>query len=272
MKTSVLLHVRRMAAAAGVALLAAACSTQLPAPPVTATPSTAAVPIDSYATVLQRYVDDRGRTDFQGLARDPGALDAFVGYVYRTSPESNPEQFPTQDARLAYYLNSYNALAMYNVVQSGIPTSLSGLKKVGFFYLTDVKVGGKTISLYDYENDVIRKQGEERVHFALNCMAAGCPRLPRYPFPSENIGAELDKQARFFFSEPRNLRVDADKKTVYVSEILSFFTEDFLKKKPTLIAYINQYAPEPIPDDYKVEFIPYDWTINNQPKNVTAAN
>jgi Protein of unknown function, DUF547 len=261
----------RRAAAAGVALLAAACSTQLPAPSLTGTPS-AGAPLDSYATVLQRYVDDRGRTDFQGVARDRAALDTYVSHVYRTSPESNPEQFPTQDARLAYYLNSYNALAMYNVVQSGIPASLGGLKKVGFFYFTDVEVGGKTMSLYDYENDVIRQQGEERVHFALNCMAAGCPRLPRYPFPSENLDAELDKQARFFFSEPRNLRVDPDKKTVYVSEILSFFTKDFLKKKPTLIAYVNQYVSPPIPDDYKVDFIPYDWTINNQPKNLTASN
>ena len=261
----------RRTAAAGIALLAAACSTQLPAPTLTAAPS-AAAPLDSYARVLQRYVDERGRTDFQGVARDRAPLDDYVAYVYRTSPENNPEQFPTQDARLAYYLNSYNALAMYNVVQSGIPASLSGLKKVGFFYFTDVKVGDKTMSLYDYENDVIRQQGEERVHFALNCMAAGCPRLPRYPFPSENLDAELDKQAHFFFSESRNLRVDPDKKTVYVSEILSFFTKDFLKKKPTLIAYINQYASPPIPDDYKVEFIPYDWTINNQPKNLTASN
>src|SRR5690349_24403077 len=102
----------RRAATAGVALLAAACSTQLPAPTLSATPP-AVVALDSYATVLQRYVDDRGRTDFQGLARDRAPLDTYVAYVYGTSPESNPELFPTQDARLAYYLNSYNALAMY---------------------------------------------------------------------------------------------------------------------------------------------------------------
>lgn len=124
------------------------------------------------------------------------------------------------------------------------------------------------MSLYDYENKIIRKQGEELVHFALNCMSAGCPRLPRYPFPSENLQAELEKQANYFFSEERNLQIDNQKKLVRLSEILKFFTDDFLKKEPTLIGYVNKYVTTKIPQDYEVEFIPYDWTINAQPKKM----
>ena len=29
--------------------------------------------------------------------------------------------------------------------------------------------------------------------------------------------------------------------------------------------------PTPIPEDYEVEFIDYDWRINNQPKNLRTA-
>ena len=38
------------------------------------------------------------------------------------------------------------------------------------------------MSLYTLENDVIRPLGDERVHFALNCMVVSCPRLPRVAF------------------------------------------------------------------------------------------
>ena len=37
---------------------------------------------------------------------------------------------------------------------------------------------------------------------------------------------------------------------------------------PLLVAYVNRYRPTPIPEGYKVEFIDYDWRINNQPKNL----
>ena len=30
--------------------------------------------------------------------------------------------------------------------------------------------------------------------------------------------------------------------------------------------YIHQYRKEPLPDNYKVKFIKYDWRINQQPK------
>jgi hypothetical protein len=73
-------------------------------------------------------------------------------------------------------------LAMHGVVQAGIPDSLGGFRKVSFFYLQKFNIGGKSMSLYHFENEVIRPLGEERVHFALNCMVIGCPKLPRSAF------------------------------------------------------------------------------------------
>jgi hypothetical protein len=120
------------------------------------------------------------------------------------------------------------------------------------------------MSLYAYENDVIRKLGDPRTHFALNCSARGCPVLPRTPFTGDKLDAELDRETHKFFSENRNLRIDHPNKTVNVSEILEFYTEDFTPTHaPTLIAYINRYLADPIPEDYAVQFIDYDWTIAN---------
>ena len=103
-----------------------------------------------------------------------------------------------------------------------------------------------------------------RVHFALNCMVQGCPRLPREPFEADRLAAQLDAAATLFFSEARNVELQPDRKVVRFSEILSFYTKDFLARAPTLIDYANRYRSEKIPTDWKVEFIPYNWKINKQ--------
>lgn len=217
-----------------------------------------------WAQVLRDFVNDRGEVDFHGLAKNPTDLKAFVDYIARVSPESAPAQFPTRESRLAYHINAYNALAMYNVIDSGMPKSLSGLTKVGFFVIKRFSIGGKSMSLYTYENEVIRPLRDERVHFALNCMSVGCPRLPKVPFTANALNEKLDREARRFFAEPRNLQLAPERKTVRLSEILKFYTEDFLQRSPSLIAYVNQYVSEKIPEDYEVEFIDYDWTVKDQ--------
>ena len=222
-------------------------------------------PLDAWARVLDAYVDERGRVDFTGLAASPDELRVYIDYIATVSPRSTPDAFPTADAELAFYLNSYNALAMYNVIGTGVPHSLASFfRKFIFFYWKKFNVGGERISLYRYENDVIRPFGDERVHFALNCMAISCPRLPRVPFTGDSVQRRLDAETRQFFSEARNIRVDYGRQTVEVSEILDFYTEDFLAKSSSLIAYINRYRDDQIPDSYTVEFIDYDWTVNSQ--------
>lgn len=244
-------------------LLAAILLTATLVPPVIAQERETDALAD-WARVLKTFVNDQGEVDFQGLAKNPTDLKAFVDYVARISPDSAPTLFPTRESRLAYHINAYNALAMYNVIDSGVPKSLSGLRKVGFFVFKQFSIGGRTMSLYAHENEVIRPLGDERVHFALNCMAVGCPRLPKTPFTASELDDQLDREARRFFSEPRNLQPAPERKTVRVSEILKFYREDFLRHSSSLIAYVNQYAREKIPEDYTVEFIGYDWTINDQ--------
>ena len=221
-------------------------------------------PYQPWARVLMKFVNERGEVDFHALAHDRADLDAFLAYIAHVSPRSAPGLFANREAKLAFYINAYNALAMFNVVDSDFPRSLSGFTKVKFFGFKRLTIGGERMSLYALENDVIRQQGDERVHFALNCMAVGCPRLPQAPFRSENLDRQLDAGAREFFRENRNLQVDPERKLVRVSSILKFYTGDFLARMPTLIAYINLYASTQIPSDYRVEFIDYDWTVNDQ--------
>lgn len=246
----------------GCALLAG-CAQLVPAPG-RAPESDRAAAESAWARVLERRVDEQGRVDFAGLERDRSDLDRFVAWVYAVGPNNQPELFGTRAEVLAYHINAYNALAMYNVLAAGRPRSLSEYGLVRFFYLRRLRIGAEAMSLYRYENEIIRPLGEERVHFALNCMAASCPRLPRSPFRAATLDAVLEQETRRFFDEARNVSVDAARRTVRLSEILGFFPEDFLGKEPSLIAYVNRYRAQPLPPDYAVESIPYDWSVADQ--------
>jgi hypothetical protein len=224
--------------------------------------------LENWTRVLERFVDAEGRIDFDGLAASSGDLDRFVAYVNAVGPSSHPEQFRSRERTLSYHINAYNALAMQGVIHAGIPADFGSIfKRLRFFKLRDIVVGGRRTSLYDYENDVIRALGEPRVHFALNCMVRGCPRLPRLPFPPEGLGARLDAAAREFFAAREHLRVDRRNRTIWLSEIMKFYTDDFVSdgRARSLISYVNEYRDAPIPSGYDVRFIPYDWTLNRQP-------
>jgi hypothetical protein len=224
-------------------------------------------PDDCWAQVLKRHVNAKGQVNFDAVAQDKSALETYVRYIASESPKSNPEKFPSSDDKMAYYLNSYNALAMWGVIENGIPKDFdSFFKRLSFFMFNEFQIGGSYTSLYDYENDVIRSVGDPRVHFALNCMSVGCPRLPQQPFPVKNLNDTLEAAAFEFFRSPLYLQVDDKEKIVSISEILKFFTNDFVGegKSPNLIAYVNKYSAKKIPENYEVKFIPYNWTINRQ--------
>lgn len=241
-------------------LLLTGCSSLVPAPTVDVA-VTKETPDAAWSHVLQDFVDAKGRVDFDRLSTKPQELYAYVRHVAAVdlSTIRDPQE------KLAFYLNSYNALSMYNILNGGVPRSIAGLGKIKYFFLRKFEIGGQILSLYQYENEIIRKVGEERVHVALNCMSVGCPRLPQEPFEGATLDRVLDRQAREFFNESRNVDVDKEHRTLRLSEILKFYTGDFLKKAPSLAAYVNKYRTEKVPEDFKVEFIPYDWTVNRVP-------
>ena len=212
----------------------------------------------AWVRVLERHVDAAGRVDFAGVAKEPADLEAYVAAL-----AIREDLFTDPKAALADLINAYNALAMYNVVRSGIPRELDS-SKVRFFYSTKFPLGGRKMSLYDLENKVIRPASDARVHAALNCMARSCPRLPREPFRQATLEAQLDAAVREFFNEERNVRLDPATNTVRFSEILKFYTDDFLRTEPSLVAYANRWREAKIPDGTKADFIPYDWTTNVQ--------
>lgn len=237
---------------------------------------------DAWSAVLDRFVDDRGNVDYDGLARDRDDLDRYVATIAATGPKTAPRAFPTDDHALAYYLNAYNALVFAAVLDAREALSksddpsvwrLGAIPGYRFFVRTKHTLEGGAISLRALENDVIRRRFEDpRIHAALNCASRGCPRLPRVPFSAERLDDELDAAMREFVSEDRAVSVDHDRRTVFLSKIFDWFRSDFVDHEralgadaPSLVGYVNRFRTDDtrVPTDYRVRFAEYDRSLND---------
>lgn len=212
-----------------------------------------------FADLLARHVDGEGRVDYVGLAAERGALDRYVATLAEVGPRTRPELFPDEAARLAYLLDAYNALVLFQVLERR-PLGSVADAKYDFFYFTCFPLDGDTLNLYDLENERIRGSFHEpRVHFALNCASVGCPRLPAEPFSGERLELQLAREQERFLYEERNVAVIDG--TLWLSAIFDWYEDDFA---PDPGRWVAARRPD-LPAFQTVRFRPYDWSLNAQP-------
>lgn len=249
----------------GAALVLSACSgPAYISPPLTGESTPLRPPEEAWARVLKQFVDEQGRVDFAALSASPQDLARYVSWVSERDPASWPDLFRTPAHLAAYHLNAYNALAMYNMIDFGAPESLSMVDRREFFRNRKLFVAGRPASLDEYREQIVRGVNDSRVHFALNDMVAGGPRLPREPFRGAALEQQLDREARRFFGEDRNLRVDDGRRRIVLSALLREHRKDFLRAAPTLAAYASRFRDAPLPEGYELEFTDFDWRVNRQ--------
>ena len=220
--------------------------------------------------LLQRYVDDLGRVNYRRWK----AEGADVLRVWLESlADVDLADFTDTDARLALWLNAYNAIAISQVLEVypiasirpkvlGIPNWLSFLD---FFTRSNTIVGGKKYSLNQIEHAILRPEfAEPRIHFALVCASVGCPLLRRGAYFPESVRTQLEADASRFIHNPDKVRYDAQKKTLYLSKIFEWYEEDFVKAAGSVAEYVGGYlGPEAaVGDGWAIVFLPYDWNLN----------
>jgi hypothetical protein len=212
--------------------------------------------------VQKKFVNEKGRVDYQGLKADRGDLERYLQAVIRASPKSDPELFPTREDQLAYWINAYNAYVMYAITERPKLVRVED-EKVNFFYFTEYELGGDAINLYDLENEIIRPEfNDPRVHAILNCGAYGCPLLPREAVATARLDEQLTRESKNFCSNPEKVRVKGD--AVEMSSIFDWYNDDF-KADGGPIGFCRKHGRDDLPEGAKISYIPYDWHVNAQP-------
>lgn len=58
------------------------------------------------------------------------------------------------------------------------------------------------MNLHNVEHEILRNFNDPRIHFAINCASASCPRLLQIPYSAENLERLLERQTTEFINDP----------------------------------------------------------------------
>lgn len=221
---------------------------------------------DKFDQLLQKYVDNEGMVNYKGLQSNRDELKSYLSILENNAPQKSW----TRDQKLAYWINAYNAYTL-DLILEHYP--VKSIKEIGStikipFVSTawDVKfinIDGEEYDLNNIEHGIIRKRFDEpRIHFALVCAAVSCPKLQNRAFLPEKLDEQLTKAAEEFLSNPTKNEIKNENKAK-LSKLFNWYGGDF-KKNGTLIEYINKYAPTQLSKNAKIDWMDYNWSLNEQ--------
>ena len=191
-------------------------------------------------------------------------------------------------ARLAFWINVYNALALHAIVALRVRRSVHEVPL--FFARVSYRVGGFVLSLDDIEHGILRGNRrrpfpplrpfgrldprgalalgsvDPRIHFALNCGAQSCPPVGVYR--AQAIDQQLDLAARNFINQ--GVTVDGAGRLA-CSKIFRWYRADFEQAGglvPFLLRYLEDgpvRAAIPSGAAPRLRWTPYHWTLAHEP-------
>ena len=215
----------------------------------------------AWDVLTERHVTD-GLVDYEGVARERAALD---GYLARLA-DVEPARLPSDSARLAFWINAYNACVFKGVLDHYPLNSVKDVK--GFFDRIRYRVAGRDLTLNEIEAEG-RKLNDWRIHFAVVCASASCPPIRSEAYQTEWLEPQLTEQVKEFLKDTRHgLRVEGS--TLWVSSIFKWYAADFVPGKmvpgrllPVLEPYLSPevraaVAGKPL----TLKFLNYDWWLN----------
>ncbi|MES2638501.1 MAG: DUF547 domain-containing protein [Myxococcota bacterium] len=192
----------------------------------------------------------------------------------------DPGAIPGDDARLAFWLNLYNARVKSAVRERGMTGNLRRYR--GFFREVGWVVGGRPVSLHVMEHGIVRTNRrapftlwrplaasdprlawaparlDPRAHFALNCGARSCPPIRAY------TAAGLDAQLALATRSYLDGEVVVGEGTLTLPYLCKLYRSDF----GDLLAFVATHVDEPRAAwirahgaTAKVRWGPYQWEI-----------
>lgn len=215
--------------------------------------------------LLRRYVTS-GLVNYSGLQNERAVLDRYLTRLQRV----DATQLVSQEERLAFWINAYNANVVKGVLDHYPMTSVKEVKS--FFNRIRYRVAGRDLTLNEIEGEG-RALGDWRIHFAVVCAATGCPLLRSEAYVPDRVGAQLDEQvSRYLVDDVHGMRIDAVSKTLWVSKIFTWYAKDFVAAGPlaakslwvVIGGFVPQHTPRlPVPEQFSLKFLDYDWTLND---------
>ena len=227
---------------------------QVPVEEVTSIPTLTIPDHNSFGSLLATHVTPEGNVNYAGFRANWNTLRAYIQDLSAHMPTDDW----SQNERLSYWMNAYNAMTIDLILRNQPVASIKDIKDPWDQRLW--KLGSKWYNLNEIEHQILRKMGDARIHFGINCASFSCPPLLNEAFTAVKVDAQLDMLSRKFINDTKRNTITEN--SIEVSKIFTWFAKDF-KTNGTLIDFLNQYSETPISTKAKKRFKDYDWTLNN---------
>ena len=239
----------------------------------------------AFSDVLERTLDEAPLVDYAGLKADRHSLDTYLESMANTDPDALAAATPS--ARLAFWINAYNACMLQQVVDhypikkntgllSRATNAVMNRPENSVWQIPDVfgrehcLIAGQARSQDQIEHEIIRPMGDPRIHFAVNCAAMSCPPLQPWAYTAADLDEQLDKIVHAFMSDPVHFDVETgDPSVLRLNKVLDWYGDDFGGTDGLMeffASYVEGHRDSQIGPDIKIEFFEYDWTLNDVPR------
>ena len=207
---------------------------------------------NDWEALLKKYVNN-GNVAYSKFKNDKVKLESYLEYLAQNSPSSSW----SKNEKLAYYINLYNA-ATVKLILDNYP--IKSIKDINDPWGKKwVKVGDQLLSLGGIENDILRKMNEPRIHFAIVCASYSCPKLENFAFTASRMGSQLQQVTKGFINDTKRNQFTSE--SAQISEIFNWYKVDFVANG-TVLEYISKYADQPINTNAEINYLNYDWSLN----------
>ncbi|MFT7157629.1 MAG: hypothetical protein ACI8Q1_002651 [Parvicella sp.] len=214
----------------------------------------------NWTELLKDYVTIEGVVNYKGFEADHFKLDEYLKLLSDNAPGIN---WSANDEK-AFWINAYNAFTVKLILDHYPVNSIKDISE-GMTMISsswDLKfftIGGVEFDLNTIEHEILRtKFPDYKVHFAVNCASKSCPRLRNEAYVGNRLSEQLENQAKYFINNSFKNKITSS--STQISSIFSWFSSDFTSEQ-TLVSILEKYHSEFNPNN-SMEYLPYDWTLN----------
>jgi len=265
-----------------------------------------AKPIDYtlWSNILSQIVDTTGAIDGIYINRvnytllmTPPLRVQFDTFLLQLQNQNLTVINLTRHEFFAYYINSYNALAIAQVINNpcqfdpfgNCSGQISGIRDIGTYenpvWTQPAGVlGGQTVTLQYIEN-LLRKQTpgnrfpiDPRVHAAIVCASISCPNLAPVAYSAVDLDRMMNHQfGEFLKNSGKGMYIESKSKTITLSSIFDWYKEDFEIVASGVLNFIMQ-GNFSLPDytinwlhimafdrsQVTLNYFDYNWNLNGE--------
>ena len=206
--------------------------------------------------LLSKYVSKDGVVNYKGMKTESAKLGTYIKLLSAIAPQESW----SRSEKMAYWINAYNALTVKEVLDHYPIMTIKDIDNGKVWDTPLLNVGSHKYSLNQIESEILRKEfGDPRIHFAINCASASCPKLLNEAFAADALDRQLDMLTKGFVNDPAKNKIEPN--AIQVSSIFDWYKEDFTRKG-TLIEFLNQYSSIKISSTASISYLKYDWSLN----------